>query len=188
VLLAITADQKAWSDALGAEIDQAELRRSAEVIDRLIAGIRASLPGDREPSLGWAARERDARSRLKLRRRHKALSARAGHRGRHRHGRARQDGHHDNVETDLRLTAWVSSSPIHCLDAMCRVAVQLGLPEAGQLIEGLEALSARTGMRELLARAYRHRDSMGDRTAVEALRVLGAEIENPALLVTDAGE
>jgi len=74
---------------------------------------------------------------------------------------------------------WVEG---YCLDALCRVAVEHRLPQASQLIEDLEALATHTGMRELVARAYRHRVTMGDRSAVEALRVLSAEVDNPALL------
>jgi tetratricopeptide (TPR) repeat protein len=74
---------------------------------------------------------------------------------------------------------WVEG---YCLDALCSVAVEHHLPQAEQLIEDLEDLSARTGMRELVAHAYRHRASMGDTSAADALTVLRAEVENPARL------
>jgi hypothetical protein len=48
-------------------------------------------------------------------------------------------------------------------------------------IDDLEALATRTGMRELVARAYAHRGRLGDRVAADAARVLAAEVDNPAL-------
>lgn len=74
---------------------------------------------------------------------------------------------------------WVEG---YCLEALCAVAVEQGRPEAARWIADLEALSARTGMRELLARAYLHRGRLGDRVAAEGARVLAAEVDNPAVL------
>jgi hypothetical protein len=48
-------------------------------------------------------------------------------------------------------------------------------------IHDLEALATRTGMRELVARAYAHRGKLGDRSATGAARVLAAEVDNPDL-------
>jgi hypothetical protein len=53
--------------------------------------------------------------------------------------------------------------------------------EAAQWIDDLEALATRTGMRELIARAYAHRGQLGDRVAAEGARILAAEVDNPAL-------
>ena len=77
---------------------------------------------------------------------------------------------------------WVEA---YCLDALCALAQDEGRPEAAQWIGDLEALAARTGMREMVARAYMHRGRLGDPAAAEAARVLAAEVDNPALLVTD---
>ena len=73
---------------------------------------------------------------------------------------------------------WVEG---YCLDALCALAVEQGRPEAARWIEDLEALATRTGMRELVARAYAHRGKLGDRAAADAAQVLAAEVDNPAL-------
>jgi len=77
---------------------------------------------------------------------------------------------------------WVEG---YCLDALCALAIEHHQPAAAQWIADLEALATRTGMRELVARAYVHRGRLGDRTAVDAARVLAAEVDNPAVLRVD---
>jgi tetratricopeptide (TPR) repeat protein len=81
----------------------------------------------------------------------------------------------------VRLTdayLWVEA---YCLDALCALAVEHRYAEASQWIDDMEALATRTGMRELIARAYAHRGRLGDRAAADAARVLAAEVDNPAL-------
>ncbi len=73
---------------------------------------------------------------------------------------------------------WVEG---YCLDALCALAVEHQPVEAIRWIDDLEALATRTGMRELVARAYAHRGRLGDRVAADAARVLAAEVDNPAL-------
>jgi tetratricopeptide (TPR) repeat protein len=73
---------------------------------------------------------------------------------------------------------WVEG---YCLDALCTLALDLQRIEAPQWIHDLEALATRTGMRELVARAYAHRGKLGDRSATDAARVLAAEVDNPDL-------
>jgi hypothetical protein len=70
------------------------------------------------------------------------------------------------------------------LDGLCQVGS--GDDRAGGWIEQLDALASRTGMRELLLRAYLHRARRGDRGARDAATLLGAEIDNPSVW-TDAG-
>jgi DNA-binding SARP family transcriptional activator len=79
---------------------------------------------------------------------------------------------------------WVEG---YCLDALCVLAIQHRRPEAARWVADLEALATRTGMRELVARAYLHRGRLGDRPAAEAARVLAAEVDNPAVLGVDSG-
>ena len=79
---------------------------------------------------------------------------------------------------------WVEG---YCLDALCTLAVEHRHPQATRWIADLEALATRTGMRELVARAYLHRGRLGDRAAGEAARVLAAEVDNPAVLRVDPG-
>lgn len=73
---------------------------------------------------------------------------------------------------------WVEA---HCLDALAAIGIKHGRPEARTWIADLEALASRSGMRELVARAYLHRSRLGDPDAAAAAQVLVAEIDNPAL-------
>jgi DNA-binding SARP family transcriptional activator len=77
---------------------------------------------------------------------------------------------------------WVEG---YCLDALCGLAIEHRRPVATQLAADLEALATRTGMRELVARAYLHRSRLGDRAAADAAGVLAAEVDNPAVLRID---
>ena len=79
---------------------------------------------------------------------------------------------------------WVEG---YCLDALCVLAIEHRRPEAARWVADLEALATRTGMRELVARAYLHRGHLGDRAAAEAALVLAAEVDNPAVLHIDPG-
>ena len=77
---------------------------------------------------------------------------------------------------------WVEG---YCLDALCTLAVDRRRPEAASWIADLEALATRTGMRELVARAYFHRGRLGDKASADAALVLAAEVDNPAVLSVD---
>lgn len=79
---------------------------------------------------------------------------------------------------------WVEG---YCLDALCVLAIEHRRPEAARWVADLEALATRTGMRELVARAYLHRGRLGDPGAAEAALVLAAEVDNPAVLRVDPG-
>jgi tetratricopeptide (TPR) repeat protein len=79
---------------------------------------------------------------------------------------------------------WVEG---YCLDALCALAIEHRRPEAASWVADLETLATRTGMRELVARAYFHRGRLGDRAAAEAARVLAAEVDNPAVLSVGPG-
>lgn len=67
-------------------------------------------------------------------------------------------------------------------DALCGLAVKHRRPEASRWITDLETLASRTGMRELVIRAYVYRAQLGDGTAAGAARVLAADVDNPAVL------
>jgi hypothetical protein len=67
------------------------------------------------------------------------------------------------------------------LDALCAVAVEHDPESAGRWIGELEAIAARRGMRELLARASVHRARLGEPGALEQARSLAAQVDNPAL-------
>lgn len=74
---------------------------------------------------------------------------------------------------------WVEA---YCLDALAALAVAEDPGGAETWIADLEGLAARTGMRELVARAYLHRARLGDPDAARAVVVLAAEVENPSLV------
>ncbi len=69
----------------------------------------------------------------------------------------------------------------HALDALCGVAVAHAMPQASAWINDLQSLAARSGMRELTARACLHRAALGDSASGAAARLLASQIDNPAL-------
>ncbi|MDQ3728668.1 MAG: SARP family transcriptional regulator [Actinomycetota bacterium] len=73
---------------------------------------------------------------------------------------------------------WVEA---YALEAFAATAVRAGSGRAESLVEDLHSLTARTGMRELAVRALILRSRLGDSGAMDAARLLAAEVENPAL-------
>jgi DNA-binding SARP family transcriptional activator len=74
---------------------------------------------------------------------------------------------------------WVHA---HVLDAMITNALARSDQErARPLVATLASLAARCDMRELVVRAHLHRSRLGDPAALAAARLIGAEIDNPAL-------
>jgi DNA-binding SARP family transcriptional activator len=73
---------------------------------------------------------------------------------------------------------WVEA---YALEALCRVAVDNDAPGASAMIGELESMAARTGMRELLARALLHRVALGEWQALDVAHSLIVLIDNPAL-------
>lgn len=69
----------------------------------------------------------------------------------------------------------------HALDALCGVAVAHAMPQASAWVNDLQSLAARSGMRELTARACLHRAALGDSASGAAARLLAGQIDNPAL-------
>jgi hypothetical protein len=65
------------------------------------------------------------------------------------------------------------------LDGMCSIGHHD--ERAVGWIDELESLASRTGMRELLLRAYLHRAQRGDAPARDAANLLGPEIDNPSV-------
>jgi DNA-binding SARP family transcriptional activator len=65
------------------------------------------------------------------------------------------------------------------LDGLCTVGDRD--ERAGGWVDELESLASRTGLRELLLRAYLHRARRGDSGARDAARLLGSGIDNPAV-------
>jgi hypothetical protein len=69
----------------------------------------------------------------------------------------------------------------YCLEALASVAIADAAPDAHECVDRLERLAARGDMRELVVRAALHRARLGDPSGVEAARLLGEAIDNPAL-------
>ena len=69
----------------------------------------------------------------------------------------------------------------HILDAQCALGLRHGHPETGSWVAALGALASRTGMKEFVVRSLLHAEALGDDNAGHAARLLGAEIDNPAL-------
>ena len=87
-------------------------------------------------------------------------------------------------QTAARTTdcyVWVEA---YTLEALAGVAVRAQSNRAAEWVEDLRSLAARTGMREMAAKAYLYRFEMGDADALDGARVMAAEIENPALKAT----
>ncbi len=100
------------------------------------------------------------------------------------------------VGDHAKATAWLEEAHVRCtrvsdryqwvrghvLDAMVATAIdQHDHARAGRLADGLAALAARGGMRELVVRAHLHRSHLGDPTALASARLLAGSIDNPAL-------
>ena len=73
---------------------------------------------------------------------------------------------------------WVEA---YALAELASAAVDAGDRRAGEWVEDLTSLAARTGMRELAVRAYLLRAALGDRNSLDSAAILVAEVENPAL-------
>ena len=70
----------------------------------------------------------------------------------------------------------------HVLDTVIGAALDRGDDRrAGALVATLESLAARCDLRELVVRAQLHRSRLGDQTALASARLLGSDIDNPAL-------
>lgn len=73
---------------------------------------------------------------------------------------------------------WVHA---HALDSAAGLAIEADADDAGEIVDLLEAVAEPAAMRELVVRARVHRARLGDPNALEAARLLAAEIDNPAL-------
>ena len=69
----------------------------------------------------------------------------------------------------------------YALDALCAVGTRAAHRDAAQWVADLTSLAARSGMKELLARAYLYRARLGDAEATRTARLLADEVENAAL-------
>lgn len=87
----------------------------------------------------------------------------------------------DSISRCSRLPDAYLWGKAYTLDVLCGIAVAQALPQACAWIDEQMTLTARSGMRELTARAYFHRAELGDRSSGTAARLLAVEIGNPLL-------
>ena len=87
----------------------------------------------------------------------------------------------DTLQRCARLPDAYIWGSAYVLDAACTVAIESGDDRAPAWADRLLAISARAGMRELVARSHWHRARLGQTEAAEASRLLANEIGNPAL-------
>jgi hypothetical protein len=87
----------------------------------------------------------------------------------------------DAVDRAVRVPDPYAWMHVWCLDAFAAVAIDDGAPAAPELVARLETLAARGDFRELVVRAALHRARLGDARALQASRLLGDAIDNPAL-------
>jgi DNA-binding SARP family transcriptional activator len=73
---------------------------------------------------------------------------------------------------------WVHA---HVLDTLALFAIDGNDADAPVIVNALNELAGRTGMREFAVRAHLHDARLGADGALEAARLLGSEIDNPAL-------
>jgi tetratricopeptide (TPR) repeat protein len=69
----------------------------------------------------------------------------------------------------------------YVLDALCGLAIAQGDDRVPMWVDRLMAISARSGMRELVARCHGHRARMAEPGAAQASRLLADQIGNPVL-------
>jgi tetratricopeptide (TPR) repeat protein len=70
---------------------------------------------------------------------------------------------------------------VYILDAMCTLGLRHGHPSTEDWIGTMSEQASRTGMRELVVRALRHRAARGHHGAAETATILAAAIDNPRL-------
>lgn len=87
----------------------------------------------------------------------------------------------DTIARSVRLPDAYLWGKGYALDLLCGLAVAQGMPQAPAWIEELHRLAARSGMRELTARAHLHRAALGDCASGAVARLLAGEIDNPVL-------
>jgi hypothetical protein len=105
-------------------------------------------------------------------------------------GRIAQSRGNANAAIEILLDAIARSSRLpdgylwakaYALEAVCGLAIVEKMPEATVWLDELQDIAARSGMRELTARALTYRASLGDSPSAQAAQLLISEIDNPLL-------
>jgi DNA-binding SARP family transcriptional activator len=87
----------------------------------------------------------------------------------------------DTLHRCVRLPDAYVWGSAYVLDALCALATELGDERGPAWVGQLTAISARTGMRELVARSHWYRGRLGEPGAIDGSRLLATEIGNPVL-------
>ncbi len=87
----------------------------------------------------------------------------------------------DTLQRCVRLPDAYVWGSAYVLDALCVLAIEQDDDRGPAWVGQLTALSARTGMRELVARSHWYRARLGEPGAAEGSRLLATEIGNPML-------
>ena len=87
----------------------------------------------------------------------------------------------DTLQRCLRLPDAYVWGSAYVLEALCALAIERGDERAPAWVDQLTAVSARTGMRELVARSHYYRGHLGELGAIEGSRLLATEIGNQVL-------
>jgi hypothetical protein len=87
----------------------------------------------------------------------------------------------DAIARSARLPDGYLWAKAYVLEAVCGLAIVEKMPEATVWLDDLQDIAARSGMRELTARALVHRASLGDLPSAQAAQLLISEIGNPLL-------
>lgn len=87
----------------------------------------------------------------------------------------------DAIARSSRLPDGYLWTKAYALEAVCGLAIVENMSEAMVWIDELQAIAARSGMRELTAKALMHRASLGDLSSAQAAQLLVGEIDNPFL-------
>lgn len=87
----------------------------------------------------------------------------------------------DTLQRCMRLPdAYVWGSG-YVMDGLCAMALEHGDARGPEWVSQLTVISARAGMRELVARSHWYRGRLGEPGAIEGARQLATEIGNPVL-------
>ena len=87
----------------------------------------------------------------------------------------------DTLQRCMRLPdAYVWGSG-YVMDGLCAMALEHGDERGPDWVSQLTVISARAGMRELVARSHWYRGRLGEPGAIEGARQLATEIGNPVL-------
>jgi tetratricopeptide (TPR) repeat protein len=87
----------------------------------------------------------------------------------------------DTLQRCARLPDAYVWGRAYVLDALCGLALDRGDDRGPAWVGQLNSISARTGMRELVARSHGYRGRLGEPGAIEGSRQLATEIGNPLL-------